>query len=75
MADGVVSLTLARTDCSRLPDWEPGAHVDVTLASGATRQYSLCGDRWDAHRYRIAVLREPDGPRRLGVRARRRSRR
>jgi len=61
VADGVVALTLERGDGSRLPDWEPGAHVDVTLASGATRQYSLCGDRWDAHRYRIAVLREADG--------------
>ncbi len=60
-AEGVVSLTLARPDGSRLPDWEPGAHVDVTLASGETRQYSLCGDRWDPHRYRVAVLREPDG--------------
>jgi ferredoxin-NADP reductase len=61
VADGVVSLTLARTDGSRLPDWEPGAHVDVTPASGGTRQYSLCGDRWDPFHYRIAVLRELDG--------------
>jgi ferredoxin-NADP reductase len=61
LAEDVVGLTLARPDGSRLPDWTPGAHIDVTLASGATRQYSLCGDRWDAHRYRIAVLREPDG--------------
>lgn len=60
-ADGVVSLVLARPDGARLPDWEPGAHIDVTLGSGHTRQYSLCGDRWDPARYRIAVLREPDG--------------
>lgn len=60
-ADGVVALTLARPDGGRLPDWAPGAHIDVTLASGVTRQYSLCGDRWDAHRYRVAVLREVDG--------------
>ncbi|MEJ2871471.1 PDR/VanB family oxidoreductase [Actinomycetospora sp. OC33-EN08] len=60
-AEDVVSLLLARPDGGRLPDWEPGAHVDLTLGSGATRQYSLCGDRWDAHRYRVAVLREPDG--------------
>ena len=60
-ADGVVSLVLTRPTGTRLPDWEPGAHIDVTLASGETRQYSLCGDRWDAHRYRIAVLREVAG--------------
>ncbi|NWJ72699.1 oxidoreductase [Pseudonocardia sp. ICBG1122] len=60
-ADGVVSLSLARPDLSRLPDWEPGAHIDLTMPPGHTRQYSLCGDRWDPARYRIAVLREPDG--------------
>ncbi|WP_345612572.1 PDR/VanB family oxidoreductase [Pseudonocardia adelaidensis] len=60
-ADGVVSLTLARPDGRRLPDWTPGAHIDLVLPSGATRQYSLCGDRFDAHVYRVGVLREPDG--------------
>jgi ferredoxin-NADP reductase len=60
-AVGVVSLTLARPDGRRLPDWTPGAHVDLVLPTGITRQYSLCGDRWDAHTYRVAVLREPDG--------------
>ncbi|WP_033413238.1 PDR/VanB family oxidoreductase [Actinomycetospora chiangmaiensis] len=61
VADGVVALTLARPDGGRLPDWTPGAHVDLTFDSGATRQYSLCGDRWDPASYRVAVLREPDG--------------
>ncbi len=60
-ASGVVSLELVAPDGGRLPDWEPGAHVDLVLPDGSTRQYSLCGDRWDAHRYRIGVLREPDG--------------
>jgi ferredoxin-NADP reductase len=60
-ADGVVSLTLARADGGRLPDWTPGAHIDVVLPTGITRQYSLCGDRFDAHTYRVAVLRERDG--------------
>jgi ferredoxin-NADP reductase len=60
-ADGVVSLTLARPDGRRLPDWTPGAHIDLVLSSGDTRQYSLCGDRFDAHVYRVGVLREPDG--------------
>ncbi|HWN27302.1 MAG TPA: ferredoxin reductase, partial [Actinomycetospora sp.] len=61
VADGVVRLELARPDGGRLPDWAPGAHIDVTLAHGATRHYSLCGDRWDAHSYRVGVLRETDG--------------
>ncbi|WP_257231533.1 PDR/VanB family oxidoreductase [Streptomyces sp. Rer75] len=61
VAAGVVSLTLARPDGGRLPDWTPGSHIDLVLPEGTTRQYSLCGDRWDAHTYRIAVLREPAG--------------
>ncbi|MHC1558872.1 PDR/VanB family oxidoreductase [Actinomycetospora sp. C-140] len=60
-ADDVVTLVLARPDGGRLPDWAPGAHIDVTLPHGVTRQYSLCGDRWDAHTYRVGVLREPVG--------------
>ncbi|WP_306999564.1 PDR/VanB family oxidoreductase [Amycolatopsis thermophila] len=60
-ADGVLALTLARPDGGRLPDWTPGAHIDLVLPAGTTRQYSLCGDRWDAHTYRIGVLREPHG--------------
>ncbi|MFD3688711.1 PDR/VanB family oxidoreductase [Nocardiopsis sp. NPDC058631] len=60
-ADGVVTLTLTRADGGRLPDWAPGAHVDLVLPHGPTRQYSLCGDRWDARSYRVAVLREPAG--------------
>ncbi|MEU9023086.1 PDR/VanB family oxidoreductase [Actinomadura sp. NPDC048394] len=60
-ADGVVTLTLARPGGGRLPDWAPGAHVDLVLPNGLTRQYSLCGDRWDARTYRVGVLREPDG--------------
>ena len=61
VADGVVALSLARPGGGRLPDWTPGAHIDLVLPDGATRQYSLCGDRWDARRYRVAVRREPDG--------------
>ncbi len=61
LADGVVALTLVDPDGARLPDWTPGSHVDLVLPTGDTRQYSLCGDRWDAHAYRVAVLREPDG--------------
>lgn len=60
-ADGVVRLTLAKDDGTRLPDWAPGAHIDVILPNGLTRQYSLCGDRWDATSYTIGVRREELG--------------
>nr|WP_127549922.1 PDR/VanB family oxidoreductase [Actinoplanes sp. OR16] len=61
VADGVVALTLADPHGARLPDWTPGAHIDLILPGGLVRQYSLCGDRWDAYTYRIAVLRETNG--------------
>jgi ferredoxin-NADP reductase len=58
-ADGVVTLTLVHPEGRRLPDWAPGAHIDLHLPNGMIRQYSLCGDRWDTGRYRVGVLREP----------------
>ncbi|MFE4080095.1 PDR/VanB family oxidoreductase [Paenarthrobacter sp. YIM B13468] len=61
VADEVVALTMAHPDGRRLPDWTPGSHIDVVLPSGVNRQYSLCGNRWDAHSYRIAVLHETEG--------------
>jgi ferredoxin-NADP reductase len=61
-ADGVVSVRLARIESDDpLPAWEPGAHIDVYVPDGATRQYSLCGDPDDLSSWQIAVLREPEG--------------
>src|SRR3569833_4414885 len=58
VAHAVATLTLARPDGGRLPDWTPGSHTDLVLPNGLTRQYSLCGDRWDAHSYRVGVRLE-----------------
>lgn len=44
-----------------LPKPTAGAHVDVHLADGCIRQYSLCGDPSDLSVYRIAVKREEGG--------------
>jgi ferredoxin-NADP reductase len=57
--EDVVAVTLVDPQGRRLPDWAPGSHIDLVLSNGLTRQYSLCGDRWDAYSYRIGVLREP----------------
>ncbi|MEW2400849.1 PDR/VanB family oxidoreductase [Streptomyces sp. NPDC046862] len=61
VADGVVSLELAPDSGAPLPGWRPGAHTDVVLPTGVTRQYSLCGPPEDTALWRVAVLREPDG--------------
>ncbi|MEN4474629.1 PDR/VanB family oxidoreductase [Mycolicibacterium cosmeticum] len=61
-ADGqVVALTLTPLDEHPLPRWNPGAHIDVHLPSGLTRQYSLCGDPQRRDEYRIAVRHSPEG--------------
>ena len=59
-AEGVVVLDLRRPDGADLPAWSAGAHIDLRLPDGLTRQYSLCGNPGDAAVWRIAVLREPE---------------
>ncbi|MGW0162274.1 PDR/VanB family oxidoreductase [Mycobacterium sp. NPDC003323] len=57
----VVALTFSAPDGAMLPGWQPGGHLDLHLPSGRRRQYSLCGDPQDRHRYRIAVRKIPAG--------------
>lgn len=61
VAPDVVALRIAPVDHSPTPVWEPGAHLDLHLASGTVRQYSLSGDPTDRRGYDVAVLREPEG--------------
>jgi ferredoxin-NADP reductase len=61
LADDVVGLTLATVDGTPVPEWDPGAHVDLSLGNGLQRQYSLCGDPADRSAWQVAVLREPAG--------------
>ncbi|MFC9557863.1 PDR/VanB family oxidoreductase [Rhodococcus sp. NPDC056960] len=56
-----MSLTLVDPTGRDLPEWEAGAHVDLTVGDGSIRQYSLCGDPRDRKYYRIGVLREAEG--------------
>jgi len=58
-AEGVVSFELVGADGRALPAFAAGSHVDVHVPGGPTRQYSLCNDPCETHRYLIAVLREP----------------
>ncbi|MDB5965823.1 MAG: ferredoxin [Polaromonas sp.] len=58
-AEGIASFELASADGSALPGFSAGSHIDVQVPGGLTRQYSLCNDSAEQHRYRIAVLRDP----------------
>ncbi len=63
-AADVRSFELVDPDCAALPEWAPGAHIDVLAPDTGpemVRQYSLCGEPADTGRYRIAVLREENG--------------
>lgn len=55
----IASFELVKPDGSALPGFSAGSHIDVQVPGGLTRQYSLCNDAAEQHRYRIAVLRDP----------------
>jgi ferredoxin-NADP reductase len=59
-AEGVVLLDLAHPRDEDLPGWEPGAHIDLMLEDGLTRQYSLCGDPAESGVWRVGVLLDPN---------------
>lgn len=54
----VCSLELSDPSGADLPPFQAGAHLDVYLPSGISRQYSICSDPGERGHYRIAVLRE-----------------
>jgi len=52
---GNVLLTLARRRDQPLPDFTPGAHIDVLIPDCGKRQYSLCSAPDNADGYQICV--------------------
>ncbi|MGY4710541.1 PDR/VanB family oxidoreductase [Mycolicibacterium sp. CBM1] len=61
LADDVIGLVLEDPDGRDLPQWAPGAHIDVVLSGDVVRQYSLCSNPDDRRRWRIGVLLEAAG--------------
>lgn len=53
-----LAVRLVSEDGAPLPDWQPGAHIDVHLPCGIIRQYSLTGACTAADSYLICVARE-----------------
>lgn len=54
----ICSFELVSADGVALPPFSAGSHIDVHIGDGLTRQYSLCNDPCEDHRYLIAVLRD-----------------
>jgi vanillate O-demethylase ferredoxin subunit len=55
----ISTFELCDVDGKPLPPFAAGSHIDVHLPNGMTRQYSLCNDPTESHRYLIGVLRDP----------------
>jgi vanillate O-demethylase ferredoxin subunit len=55
----ICTFELLAADGGTLPSFSAGSHVDVHMPGGLTRQYSLCNDPAEGHRYLIGVLKDP----------------
>jgi ferredoxin-NADP reductase len=60
-AEGVVSVELVSESGIHFPRFTAGAHVDVYLANGMIRSYSLSNSPEEPDRYVLGVLEEPSG--------------
>lgn len=59
-AENIVEIDLAMANGQPLPAFHPGGHVDVKIAEGVVRQYSLAG--WTGEPvFRLGILKQPEG--------------
>lgn len=58
-AEGIHLYEFGAADGSPLPPFSAGAHVDLHLPNGLVRQYSLCNDPHETHRYVVGIKRDP----------------
>ena len=61
MSHNISKYEFATLDGSPFPPWTAGAHIDVLVAPGMMRQYSMSGDPANRDAYQVAVLREDAG--------------
>jgi ferredoxin-NADP reductase len=50
--------TFRRVDGAPLPPYKPGAHIDLHLANGMIRQFSLCAPNSDPASYVVGIKRD-----------------
>ncbi len=56
-ATGICTFELVHPEGAPLPSFSGGSHISVHIRPGLIRQYSLCNDPRETHRYLIGVLR------------------
>jgi vanillate O-demethylase ferredoxin subunit len=59
-ATDICGLELVDIHRRELPEFSPGSHIDLYLPGGFVRQYSLCNDPLERHRYHIGILKDPN---------------
>ncbi len=59
VATDICEFEWVSVDGTPLPAFTAGAHIDVHVADGLVRQYSLCNAPGETHRYCVGVLRDP----------------
>jgi len=57
-AQNISMFELVASNGDQLPPFSAGAHIEIYMPNGITRQYSLCNHPRERHRYLIAVLRD-----------------
>ena len=60
-APGIHSYELVPLSQTQLPAFSAGAHIDIILPNGMTRQYSLHSSPEERHHYIITILHLPQG--------------
>jgi ferredoxin-NADP reductase len=60
-AENICVYEFVAADGGDLPNFVPGAHIQLHLPSGLSRSYSLANASSERHRYVIAVQRESEG--------------
>ncbi|CAB3745555.1 Phthalate 4,5-dioxygenase oxygenase reductase subunit [Paraburkholderia sediminicola] len=58
-AQDICTFELVGAQGEPLPAFSAGSHIDVHLPGGPVRQYSLCNDPAENHRYLVGVLKDP----------------
>ena len=60
-AEKINSFEMVHPEGEDLPEFTAGAHLDFFFHDGSVRQYSLCNNPKERHRYVIAILRDDKG--------------